>query len=275
MATCLRLSCYSWCSSFCVWLKTIIASNLQDLCPIIGNNCSPMAALVFSHIGAAPSQSPLWTAGTQCRWGILNIMWVQPLDQWFLPVSPQQTECGNAPWPLWWRPSRPCLAARPWCSSCSPPATAGSPSWAWMDTLGKWTHFKPGSLSATAGSERVTLPLVLCVLRRRGGGRSLGLFLLIGWLFFLAGCLGARHLQQGGLSLKARKAEIIICKGFNCFFSSSDGSSQWSSTGGHCFLYQKVKDATLLSNNYFLIIMGWFNYLSCCINEHWFLCKNA
>lgn len=54
------------------------------------------------------------------------------------------------------------------------------------------------------------LPLVLRVFRRRGRGRSLDLFLLIGGLFLLAGCLGARHVQQGGLSLEGREAEMMM-----------------------------------------------------------------
>lgn len=63
--------------------------------------------------------------------------------------------------------------------------------------------FNDGSLKRDGG--RGTLPLVLRVVCRRGRGRSLCLFLLICRLFLLTGCLCARHLQQGGLSLEGRK----------------------------------------------------------------------
>lgn len=106
---------------------------------------------------------------------------------------------------------------------------------------------QPGLVSMTAGLKRdcgcVTLPLVLRVVCRRARGRSLCLFLLICRLFLLTGCLCARHLQQGGLSLEGRRTEITICKGFVSFLLSflSDGSgtpssSECCSTGGpHSF----------------------------------------
>ncbi len=153
------------------------------------------------------------TSNISVIWNLLTFHTASPLNPsvFFIPAAPLLTVSWSVPWPLWWRPSRPGRVDQLWCSSCSPPATAGSPSSAWTDTV----NIRTTSIHLTASYkvilESLTVsPLIFCVVCRWGWRRSIWLSLLICNLLcvllsLLVGCFCVGHLQQSGLSLEGKE----------------------------------------------------------------------